>query len=46
MSGFETIGNATITIFDNESLLTTNPWIFEIPILEAGDISIKYQRNN
>ena len=27
MLGFETIGNATVTVFDNEPVLTTDPWI-------------------
>ena len=28
MIGFETIGNATLNIFDNEPILTTDPWIY------------------
>ena len=31
MIGFETIGNATVTIFDNEPVLTTDPWVFGNP---------------
>ena len=27
MIGFETIGNATLTVFDNEPVLSTDPWI-------------------
>ena len=27
MIGFETIGNATITVFDDLPVLTTDPWI-------------------
>ncbi len=27
MIGFETIGNATITVFDDKPLITTDPWI-------------------
>ena len=27
MLGFETIGNATITVFDDIPVLTTDPWI-------------------
>lgn len=27
MLGFETIGNATITVFDDTPILTTDPWI-------------------
>ena len=26
MIGFETTGNATVTVFDNETVLTTDPW--------------------
>ena len=28
MIGFETIGNATVTVFDDEPILTTDPWIY------------------
>jgi len=31
MIGFETIGNATLTVFDEEPLLTTDPWLFGNP---------------
>ena len=31
MIGFETIGNATLNIFDNEPILTTDPWIYGSP---------------
>ena len=31
MIGFETIGNATVTVFDNEPMLTTDPWILGKP---------------
>jgi hypothetical protein len=31
MLGFETIGNATITIFDDNPVLTTDPWIHGKP---------------
>ena len=27
MIGFETIGNATLTVFDNKPVLSTDPWI-------------------
>ena len=27
MIGFETIGNATVTCFDGDPILTTDPWI-------------------
>ena len=31
MLGFETIGNATITVFDDNPVLTTDPWIYGKP---------------
>jgi hypothetical protein len=31
MIGFETIGNATLTLFDGEPLLTTDPWVYGNP---------------
>ena len=31
MIGFETIGNATITVFDDKPVLTTDPWVFGNP---------------
>ena len=31
MIGFETIGNATVTIFDDQPVLTTDPWIYGNP---------------
>ena len=31
MIGFETIGNATLTLFDDEPILTTDPWVFGNP---------------
>ena len=31
MIGFETIGNATVTVFDDEPILTTDPWIYGNP---------------
>ena len=31
MIGFETIGNATATVFDDEPILTTDPWVFGNP---------------
>jgi L-ascorbate metabolism protein UlaG (beta-lactamase superfamily) len=27
MLGFETCGNATLTVFDGEPILTTDPWV-------------------
>ena len=31
MIGFETIGNATVTVFDDKPLLSTDPWIYGNP---------------
>ena len=31
MIGFETIGNATVTVFDDIPILTTDPWIYGKP---------------
>ena len=31
MIGFETIGNATLTVFDDKPVLTTDPWVFGNP---------------
>tara|TARA_S200000501_G_C20803262_1_gene735022 strand:- start:60 stop:1394 length:1335 start_codon:yes stop_codon:yes gene_type:complete len=31
MIGFETIGNATVTIFDDSPVLSTDPWVFGKP---------------
>ena len=31
MIGFETIGNATLTVFDDEPVLSTDPWIYGSP---------------
>ena len=31
MIGFETIGNATVTVFDDQPVLTTDPWIYGNP---------------
>tara|TARA_B100001989_G_scaffold14491_2_gene9037 strand:+ start:867 stop:2204 length:1338 start_codon:yes stop_codon:yes gene_type:complete len=49
MIGFETIGNATITIFDDKPVLTTDPWISGKPYFgswtHAYDIP-KNQMNN
>jgi len=35
--GFETIGNATLTVFDNEPVLTTDPWIIGKPYFGSWD---------
>ena len=32
MIGFETIGNATVTVFDDNPVLTTDPWINGNPV--------------
>tara|TARA_A100001015_G_scaffold277718_1_gene337177 strand:- start:157 stop:1488 length:1332 start_codon:yes stop_codon:yes gene_type:complete len=31
MIGFETIGNATVTVFDDKPILTTDPWLYGNP---------------
>ena len=31
MIGFETIGNATVTVFDDKPLLSTDPWVYGNP---------------
>ena len=41
MIGFETIGNATVTVFDNSPVLTTDPWVFGRPYF--GSWSHKYE---
>lgn len=41
MIGFETIGNATVTIFDSDSVLTTDPWVYGKPYF--GSWGHKYQ---
>ena len=37
MIGFETIGNATITVFDDIPVLTTDPWIIGKPYFGSWD---------
>jgi len=41
MIGFETIGNATITIFDDLPVLTTDPWVYGNPYF--GSWGHKYE---
>jgi len=41
MIGFETIGNATLTLFDDEPVLTTDPWVYGNPYF--GSWGHKYQ---
>ena len=31
MLGFETIGNATVTVIDDIPVLTTDPWLYGNP---------------
>ena len=49
MLGFETIGNATLTVFDGNPVLTTDPWLDGKPYFgswkHAYDIP-KQQREN
>lgn len=33
MIGFETIGNATVTVFDDKPILTTDPWVYGNPYI-------------
>lgn len=44
MIGFETIGNATVTIFDNKPVLTTDPWVYGNPYF--GSWGHKYKIPN
>ncbi len=37
MLGFETIGNATVTVFDSDPVLTTDPWVFGKPYFGSWD---------
>tara|TARA_Y100001968_G_scaffold242563_1_gene226244 strand:- start:1737 stop:3074 length:1338 start_codon:yes stop_codon:yes gene_type:complete len=37
MIGFETIGNATVTVFDDIPVLTTDPWIDGMPYFGSWD---------
>ena len=41
MIGFETIGNATVTVFDDIPILTTDPWIYGKPYF--GSWTHKYE---
>ena len=41
MIGFETIGNATVTVFDDKPVLTTDPWIYGNPYF--GSWGHKYE---
>ena len=43
--GFETIGNATCTVFDNSiPVLTTDPWIVGKPYFGSWNHRFKYQK--
>ena len=44
MIGFETIGNATVTVFDDKPILSTDPWIFGNPYF--GSWGHKYEIPN
>ena len=49
MIGFETIGNATITVFDDGPVLTTDPWIEGKPYFGSWDHAYNIpedQKNN
>jgi len=41
MIGFETIGNATVTVFDDKPMLSTDPWIFGNPYFGSWGHSYK-----
>ena len=44
--GFETIGNATITVFDNaRPIITTDPWIEGAPYFGSWGHSYKVPKN-
>ena len=44
MIGFETIGNATDTFFDNKTIFSTDPWIYGNPYF--GSWGHKYKIPN
>ena len=44
MIGFETIGNATLTVFDKEPILSTDPWLLGNPYF--GSWGHKYKIPN
>ena len=44
MIGFETIGNATVTVFDDKPVITTDPWVFGNPYF--GSWGHKYKIPN
>ena len=49
MIGFETIGNATLTVFDDVPVLTTDPWLEGKPYFGSWTHSYnipKQQRTN
>ena len=49
MLGFETIGNATLTIFDDKPVLTTDPWLDGKPYFESWTHAYKipnHQKDN
>ena len=45
MIGFETIGNATLTVFDEKPLLTTDPWINGYPYFGSWSYLYDIPRN-
>ena len=48
MLGFETIGNATITAFDDTPVITTDPWINGKPYFGSWShpMPIRFPTNN
>ena len=45
MIGLETIGNTTVTVFDDMPILCTDPWLTGSPYMEAGLINKKFQNS-
>ena len=45
MLGFETIGNATITVFDGDPVITTDPWVFGKPYFGSWGHKFKIPNN-
>ena len=41
MLGFETVGNATLTVFDDKPVLSTDPWIDGNPYFGSWTLHIK-----
>ena len=46
MLGFETVGNATLTVFDDKPVLSTDPWIDGNPYFGSWTHPYKISQNN